>query len=196
MQTPTAVHPDIEAVAFLVGRWTGRGYGTFPTIEPFSYLEEVTFSSAGSPLLAYTQRTWSDGTTRRPLHAESGYLRGRPGDELELVVAHATGITEVATGAVRRQPQHHPQRAGSAPPGSGVTGENAAAAETVVLELRSVQLGRTPSAKEVSTITRRVVFDGERLAYELAMAAVGQPLTIHLQGELRRVVATTERSPG
>ena len=91
------LHPDLQALAPLLGTWQGRGSGEYPTIEPFDYVEEVAFSHVGKPFLVYGQKTRAaaDGA---PLHAETGYLRvPRPG-HVELVLAHPSGITEIEVG--------------------------------------------------------------------------------------------------
>jgi hypothetical protein len=155
------LHPDLEPLAMLLGTWSGSGRGEYPTIESFAYRETVTFAHAGKPVMAYAQRTArSDDGT--PLHAESGFLRpGGPG-RLELVLAHGFGVVEVAEGTVD---------------GSRI-------------ELRSVAVHGTSTAKEVRQIERDLVVDGDVLRYEVRMAAVGVPLTHHLSAQLVRVPST------
>jgi hypothetical protein len=155
-QTPT-LHPELEPLAGLLGTWRGEGAGEYPTISPFRYGEEVRFWHAGKPFLAYAQRTWSldDG---RPLHAETGYWRAKPGGTVEVVLAHPTGIVEVQEG--RQQGTR--------------------------IDLHSTTMATTATAKQVTALHRSFELDGDRLTYTLAMAAVGQPLRHHLSAELHR----------
>jgi hypothetical protein len=158
---PPDLHPDLQALAALLGTWQGRGSGDYPTIEPFEYLEEVAFSHVGKPFLAYGQKTRAaaDG---KPLHAETGYLRvPRPG-HVELVLAHPSGITEIEVGTY--------------------TSDGTA----IELDMSTIQVGRTPTAKEVTALGRRFRVDGDELSYSLQMGAVGQPLQHHLSAVLHR----------
>ena len=154
------LHAGIAALAPLLGTWTGRGTGDYPTIEPFGYLEEVTFGHVGKPFLSYTQRTRSPEGA--PLHAETGYLRVPSTGRAELVLAQPSGITEIDEGPLRVD-------------GDGLT-----------LELTSQSVGRTSSATEVVAVRRSIRVAGDQLTSTVDMAAVGRPLQHHLSATLHR----------
>lgn len=155
------LHPGVEVLAPLLGEWSGEGAGDYPTIEPFGYIEEVTFGHTGKPFLTYQQRTKAkaDG---RPLHAEVGFLRVPSPGRAELVLAHPNGITEIEEGTLSV---------------SGTTFE---------LELKATTIGLTQSAKDVSALGRSIRMDGDELSYTLRMGAMGQALQHHLSATLRR----------
>lgn len=155
------LHPDVEALAPLLGTWAGRGEGKYPTIQTFEYLEEVVFSHVGKPFLVYTQKTKAvaDG---RPLHAETGYLRVPQSGCVELVLAHPNGITEIDTGAY------------------------SVAGDVIDIELSSATIGLAPTAKEVTELGRSLRVEGDDLSYTLRMGAIGQPLQHHLAAALHR----------
>ena len=155
------LHPDVRVLAPLLGTWVGSGAGDYPTIEPFTYLESITFTHVGKPFVAYTQRT-RHPDTGAPMHAETGYLRvPRPGS-IEIVMAQPTGLAEIYEGAVV---------GGDAP---------------LVIDARSTSIGSTTSAKQVTITERTISVTGDDLHYTFRMAAVGQPLQHHLSATLRR----------
>src|ERR1700690_1119322 len=105
-------HPAIAPFSFLLGRWVGTGKGDYPTIEPFDFFQEVTFSHIGKPYLIYTSRSWRLGTIDgelardedgdlvrlEPLAIEAGFWRPQPEGRVEVLLSHPTGITEIYYG--------------------------------------------------------------------------------------------------
>jgi hypothetical protein len=156
------LHPDVAVLAPLLGTWEGTGAGEYPTIDDFSYLESITFSHVGKPFLAYTQRT-RHPDTGLPMHAEAGYLRVPVPGSIEIVMAQPTGLAEIYEGAV-------------------VGGDG-----PLVIDVRSISIGSTRTAKQVAITERTISVTGDDLRYTFRMAAVGQPLTHHLSATLRRV---------
>lgn len=158
---PTDLHPDLAALAPLLGTWAGQGAGKYPTIPPFDYLEEVVFGHVGKPFLAYGQKTKAvaDG---KPLHAETGFLRVPQPGHVELVLAHPSGITEIEVGTY------------------SVSGD------LIEMQMSTTSVGLTPSAKEVTALGRSFRIDGDELSYTVQMGAVGQPLQDHLAAVLHR----------
>lgn len=168
-----------------MGVWRGSGRGDYPTVEPFNYTEQVSFSHVGKPHLIYAQKTF-DAQSGQPLHAEFGYWRPQSNGGLEVVLVHPTGATEVTQGSITAT--GNPER-------------------PLEIELCSSAIGLTGTAKEVVQLNR--VFwletggEGEsasaaggeaepgasaadRLSYRLDMAAVGQPLQFHIEAQLER----------
>jgi hypothetical protein len=154
------LHPSVAGLAPLLGVWAGQGRGVYPTIEPFEYLEEITFGHVGKPFVSYVQKTRAlDG---RRLHAESGYLRVPAADRIELILAHPTGVTEVAEGDLSVRDA------------------------TIEMELVATTIGRSASAKEVTALGRSIRIDADELTYTVFMGAVGQPIQQHLTATLHR----------
>jgi hypothetical protein len=156
-----AVHPALGPLALLIGTWSGRGEGAYPTIEPFHYREEVVFAHDGRPVLSYRQRTWrSDADV--PMHVESGFLRGRIDGHAELIVAQPTGLSEVATLVIEDD------------------------GGTLILDGGRSPLHRSSSAKPVEDVRRRFRVIGDELHYDLWMTYAGHEDEHHLRALLRR----------
>ena len=162
------LHGDLAHVDRLLGTWIGRGHGEYPTIEPFDYTETATFAHVGKPFLAYAQRTRAllpDGSDGPPLHAETGYWRFPAPGRVEFVVSHPTGITEVEEGTI------------------------ATDGDLILIDLATTSVALSSTAKSVTSVERSFRFEGGRVEYRVAMAAVGQPLTHHLAATLERAPA-------
>lgn len=152
------LHPVCAPLAFLLGTWQGAGTGVYPTIDGFSYAEEVSFTHAGKPFVAYTQKT-KDAGSGLPLHAEAGYLRPQEGGRVELVLVQPSGIAELLEGTVKDQN----------------------------IQLASIAVLGTGSAKPVTATERRLWVEGEVLHSSVAMAAMGLELQHHVVSEMYRL---------
>ena len=166
------LHPAVAHLAPLLGTWRGGGRGDYPTIEAFDYTEEVTIGHAGKPFLAYSQRT--KGADGSPLHAECGYWRPAGEGGLELLVVHPSGIAEVLAGEVT---ETHYGLLVILQAGADGSVNRAGPGGRVML---------APTAKQVDATERRISVNGDTMRYEVHMAAVGEPMTHHLEATLLR----------
>jgi hypothetical protein len=160
-EIPADLHPDLIPVAFLLGHWHGNGHGDYPTIDAFRFGQEIGFTHDGRPFLHYFSRTWlvdDEGNEVRPLALETGFLRGRPDGEIELLLTHPTGFAEIYYGTV----------------------------DGAKLALTTDAVVRTGSAKEYVAGHRLYgLVDGD-LLWTFDMAAVGEPLQPHIWARLQR----------
>lgn len=158
------LHPSLLGLVPLVGVWRGIGKGGYPTIEDFDYGQQVVFAHDGRGFLRYESRAWilgPDGSPQRPSAREVGWWRPGAGqDELEVLLAHPTGIVEIYLGR---------------------------ATGTARWELSTDVVARTATAKEVTANHRLYGIVDGALMYAVDMAAVGQPLQPHLSARLERV---------
>ncbi|MBT2439185.1 FABP family protein [Streptomyces sp. ISL-36] len=172
---PDALRPDaapaphalLTPLIGLLGTWSGRGRGGYPTLsEEFTYAQEVTFRHDGRPFLHYEARAWlldADGAPLRPAARETGWWRPQPDGHVEALITQPTGIAEILLGR----------------------------ADGGTVELATQQVALTPTAKEVSATRRRYTLtDEDTLDFVHDLAAVGRPLQHHLSARLRR------RGPG
>ena len=147
-----------------MGDWHGFGVVGYPTMEDTRFEQELSFSHDGRPFLSYTSRTWlvdDDGTRLRNSALETGYWRvGEKEREVEVLLAHPTGIVEIYVGEVAFRK----------------------------IELSTDVVARTGTAKEVGGLRRMYgIVEDRDLAYAVDMAAVGQPLQAHFSARLSPV---------
>lgn len=167
-EIPQDLHPDLLPLAWMLGQWHGNGRGEYPTIEPFSFEQDVAFAHDGRPFLHYFSRAWitdDEGTRVRPGALETGFLRptaksapDQAPTEIELVLAHSTGFAEIWYGAI----------------------------EPARLTMATDMVARTQTAKEYTAGQRMYgLVDGD-LMYAYDMASEGHPLQSHTWGQLKR----------
>ncbi|ONI66923.1 FABP family protein [Kribbella sp. ALI-6-A] len=160
-EIPQDLHPDLMPLAWLLGRWEGRGHGDYPTIEKFEFGQQIDFSHNGKPYLHYVSQTYvvgEDGTKERPLAVETGFWRPKPDNKLEVVLAHPTGFAEIWYGEM----------------------------DGAKIEMQTDVIARTATAKEVAAGHRLYGLVKGELLWAYDMAAEGQPLQPHLWATLVR----------
>lgn len=141
----------------------------YPTIQERRYEQEVVFGHDGRPFLEYHARSWlldDDGQRAAPSARETGWWRpGASERDVEVLLAHPTGIVEVYVGEVVFRK----------------------------IELRSDVVARTETARPVTALHRLYGMVEDDLAYAVDMAAVGQGLQPHLSARLSRVADAAGR---
>ena len=160
---PTDLDPALLPLSFLIGEWAGVGLGQYPTIEDFRFGQEVVVTyTPGKAFLDYESRSWlidEAGEKVRPLAREHGYWRPQPDNQVELLLAHPTGIVEIWLGEV----------------------------DNGKIELHTDAVARTASSKEYSAGHRLYGLVNGDLYWTFDMAAVGKELQNHLAAQLKRV---------
>jgi hypothetical protein len=144
-----------------LGRWHGRGHGEYPTIETFTYREELDLAMReGDATLRYEQRTWrlSDGG-EVPSHWEVGLLWMDRAGGISLSSAQV-GRTEALQGTASED------------------------GEAVVLELASVGYGLD---ERVAAARRTIRLSPDAIDYQMSMATQRVPdILLHLRDRLSR----------
>ena len=175
------LHPACLALLPLIGVWRGEGQVVYPTIEgPQFFGQQLIFAHDGRPFLTYSAQSWlldgEGGNVVRPAARETGFWRPRDDDNIEVLIAHATGIMEIFYGR---------------------------SLGTTSWELVADAVVRTETAKEVNTSQRlyglvdtdTATSNGttdlnsaaKDLAYVDERAMVGEPLQPHLSARLTRI---------
>jgi hypothetical protein len=92
------------------------------------------------------------------MHGEAGYLRLVGEGRVEFVIAQPIGYAEISLGRVDGQR----------------------------IDVACASVGRTPTAKPVTSISRSLWMEDETLRYELKMGLAGAPPAPHLRASFRR----------
>ncbi|XP_032336675.1 THAP domain-containing protein 4 isoform X1 [Camelus ferus] len=161
---PARMNPVVEPLSWMLGTWLSDppGAGTFPTLQPFQYLEEAHISHVGQPMLNFSFSAFHPDT-HKPMHRECGFIRLQPDtNKVAFVSAQNTGIVEVEEGEVNGQE----------------------------LCIASHSIARISFAREphVEQITRKFRLNSEgKLEQTVSMATTTQPLTPHLHVTYKKV---------
>jgi THAP4-like, heme-binding beta-barrel domain len=162
-ETHSRLDRALQPLAFIIGTWRGVGVGGYPGTESFRFGQELVFTHAGAPVISYVSRSWlldDAGAVVEAAAGESGYWRMSDAGELEMVLAHSSGVAEIWVG--------------------DVTGTK--------IELATDVVARTASAWQVTAGHRLYGLVEGDLLYAYDLAVVDQPLTSYLSARLRRIV--------
>jgi len=160
-----SLHDACLGLLPLVGVWRGAGEAVYPTIEgPFTFGQQIVFAHDGRPFLAYESRSWllgPDGEIVRAAARETGFWRPQENGELEVLILHATGISEIFYGKARN---------------------------LTSWEIHTDAVVRTATAKDVTASQRLYgIVEGGDLAYVDERAMEGQEMQPHLSARLSRI---------
>lgn len=153
---------ELAPLAWLMGRWEGAGVVGYPTMESLNFGQEIECFHDGRPFLHWRSTTWildHAGEKVRPAGTETGYWRPFEDGEVELLLAHPTGIVEMYYGK----------------------------AEPAKVQLATDGVLRSPRAKEYNSAQRMYGLVNSDLMWVMDMAAVGQPMKSHASAQLKRV---------
>lgn len=138
----------------------------YPGTDSRNFGQEVEVTHDGRPFLQWRSQLWelsAEGERLAPLESEQGYWRVTEGGEVELLLAHPTGVVELYVGTA----------------GGGK------------IELRTDGVIRSPQATGFSegySAGHRLYGNvNSALMWATDIAALGQPLTSHASAELTRV---------
>ena len=144
-------------LSFLHGIWRGQGRGGYPSIEDFTYFEQMTFTDAGGGLIVYEEKAW-DRENGESIHSEFGYLRFHDDGSIDLTLAYPFGVSETMEGTLEGQK----------------------------LTLESVAVSVSAKGEPVTALRRVIEVEEDGLAYETDMSTPSQGMARHLEGILTR----------
>lgn len=165
-----ALPTELLYLSWLIGTWSGVGLGQYPTIEDFRFHQDLVIANDGRPFLSLNSRTWllnNEGERIRASASEVGYLRPHPDNEVELLLVHPMGISEVWFGKVE------------------VTGMVDSKITGARMRLTTDGVMRTPTAKEVNAGERLYGLVEGDLLWTYDMAAMGEAMGNHISARLR-----------
>lgn len=99
-----SLHDGLLALLPLVGVWRGTGQAldhTDADAKPTQFGQQIIFAHDGENYLTYSSRVWKlddEGNQVGLDHRETGFWRITDKDEIEVVVAHSTGVVEIFYG--------------------------------------------------------------------------------------------------
>ena len=162
VRTGPEVSEELLSVLPLLGEWHGEGQAAAEGGD-HRFGQWIRFSHDGRGFLAYESRSWQltdDGAIVGPGVRESGFLRPRGRDDVELLVTNPEGLVELYVGQART---------------------------TTSWELATDVLARTPDAPDVSRAVRLYGLVEGALMYAIDRAGPDGPPRPWMSARLERI---------
>jgi THAP4-like, heme-binding beta-barrel domain len=162
VRTGPEVSPALLSVLPLLGEWHGEGQAAGAAGD-HRFGQWVRFAHDGRDFLSYESRSWrltDDGAIVGPDVRESGFVRPRGDDDVELLVTSPDGLLELYVGSART---------------------------TTSWELTTDVLARTPDAPDVVRAVRLYGIVEGALLYAIDRAGPDQELRPAMSARLERI---------
>ncbi|KAG0263792.1 THAP domain-containing protein 4 [Actinomortierella ambigua] len=188
----TTSHP----LGFLLGTWVGQGRGYFPTITPFEFFEETTFTPdpAGRPFVQFTQKTRRAVPSQAPAWVQGQQGEAAAGDNQDRPPATPSLVpgppAHMEIGFIRMPPITPGQVELSHVEPNGLASVEVGIVKGTTIEWKSQSVIRPPTGKKphVTEFARKWVVDlqARTFSYTFSMATEDTPLQPHLEAVLRK----------
>ena len=162
------LHPALLGLLPFIGKWRGRGQGSFPGVGDLNFAQEVVISHDGRPFLSYESRIWILDDDSKPAglgEREVGWWRpvtdaqGRATDDMEATLITPGGVMELYLGT----------------------------AAGTRLEIETDAIVRSPTAREVTAGKRLIGIVDAAFLYAQEQAGSDGVLAPYLSARLLRV---------
>lgn len=103
-EIPEGLNEKLYGLAWMLGRWEGVGNGNWPGEGEFSYGQQIDIQHNGHDYLTYVSQLFTldaDGNATGTRSMEMGFWRPDGTGEVELVMCHPEGYSEVLIGKIQ-----------------------------------------------------------------------------------------------
>ena len=104
IEIPSDINPALAGLAWLRGRWEGRGFREWPGEDKIEFGVQIDFAENGASYLHYLAQFFTldaDGTPQEPLTIETGFWRADMDAKVDVVMCSPDGYAEIWYGDVQ-----------------------------------------------------------------------------------------------